>query len=108
MDNTTHRATHYNIVMYAMYAMYANCANYDTLVCYMLIACYAVCVIHWISRMISNVDQMHVVAQLAHLRLRLPERLRPRPLPPFRPLDRDRERFLPPTAGILFVCGILT
>jgi len=94
-----------------MYAMYANYANYDTLVCYMLIACYAVCVIHWISRMISNVDQMrvdqmHVVAQLAHLRLRLPERLRP--LPPFRPLDRDRERFLPPTAGILFVCGILT
>jgi hypothetical protein len=84
--------------------MYANNANYDTLVCYVLIACYAVCVIHWIS----SVDQMHVVDELAHLRLRLPERLRPRVLPPFRPLDRDRERFLPPTAGILFVCGILT
>jgi len=102
--------THHNIVMYANYA------NYDTLVCYMLIACYAVCFIHWISRVILCVDQMRVnqmrvvaqLAQLAHLRLRLPERLRPRPLPPLRPLDRDRELFLPPTAGILFVCGILT
>ena len=73
--------------------------NYDMLVCYVLSACYVVCVIHWIS----HGNNPH--ANLAHLRLRLPERLRP--LPPFRPLDRDRERFLPPTAGILLVCGIL-
>ena len=83
-------------------------ANYDLLVCYVLIACYVVCVIHWISCILC-VDQLHVnqLHELAHLRLRLPER--PRPFPPLRPLDRDRERFLaPPTAGILFVCGILT
>lgn len=80
----------YNIVLYA---------NYDMLVCYVLSACYVVCVIHWIS----HGNNPH--ANLAHLRLRLPERLLP--LPPFRPLERDRDRFLPPTAGILLVCGIL-
>jgi len=82
-------------------------ANYDLLVCYVLMTCYVAYVIHWISRiMVLDMNQMHE-EHLAHLRLRLPERLRPRPLPPFLPLDRDRERFLPPTAGILFVCGIL-
>ena len=91
----------YNIVLYA---------NYDMLVCYVLSACYVVCVIHWISHWISHWilrgNNPHV-NYLAHLRLRLPERLRLLPLPPFRPLERDRDRFLPPTAGILLVCGIL-
>lgn len=75
--------------------------NYDMLVCYVLSACYVVCVIHWISHWILHGDNPHV-NYLTHLRLRFPERLRPLP-----PLDRDRERFLPPTAGILLFCGIL-
>ena len=72
--------------------------NYDMLVCAILSICYVMYVTCVMLRMIF----------LAHLRLRLPERLRLRPFPPFLPLLRDRERFLPPTAGIIFVCGILT